>query len=172
MPASDDLFNPEVGDKFVRSRSGLAYSDREIQEIRDWIKECDAIMPSVFSQLAECLSAASDCMTTVTPISLDRREKGIESALMACNRRLTKLTEGLARLAKAAQFPSQPFYSRHFIPSGGMPAGLDPRDFDENRNDEGVYDAAQAAAIANSEATKRAAEKSKKDADAARRAAD
>lgn len=165
MPATDDLFNPPEGDKFLRSFCGLAHSDREIQEMRAWIEQCDAILPSVFSKLAECLAVASECLAPVTPHSDNWKEQGFENALRKRETRLTQLSEGLEKLAKATQFPKRPFFSRHSIPSGGVLAGLNPHDFDETRNDEGVYDAARAATIAKSLAAKKAAEETKKGAE-------
>jgi hypothetical protein len=147
MPASDDLFSPGKGDSFVRSYSGLAHSDREIQEMREWIDACDRNLPGVFSWLADCLSAASDCMAPVQPEPPTNQGPCPENAIRKHAIKIERLKSAVEKLSKAAAFPSPPFYDRHFIPIGGMPSGLNPRDFDGTRNDEKVYDKARTAAI-------------------------
>ncbi len=158
MPASKDLFTPDKGDRFSRSTSGLAYSDREIQEMLEWIEECDQSLLEVFSVLTGCLQTATNCMAPVRP---EGRSRGLSDPMTAIHlheRKMQNVKNALEKLSRLGNFPKVQFYERHFIPSGGMPSGLAPRDFDESRNDERVYDEARAAAIAKSIAGKNKAE--------------
>jgi hypothetical protein len=165
MPASDDLFAPGKGDSFARSLSGLAFSDREIQEMRKWIEDGDRALPHLVAALAESMIAASACMEPVRPSNVSWRRTSPSDALSAHDQKLDTLRSSLARLSTVASFPKVPFYERHFIPGGGMPSGLTPRDFDGTRNDENIYDEARAKAIKKALAAKNRALAAKKDAE-------
>ena len=148
MPASHDLFAPAEGDTFSRSRSGLAHSDREIEQMREWIEAGDNSLLQVVAALGECLKAAAAAMRPVTPMARPGvRGPFPEEGLMRHEDALSAVARAAEHVVKAAQFNKLPFYERHFIPSGGMPEGLRPKEFDVHRNDEAVYDERRAQAI-------------------------
>lgn len=148
MPAAHDLFAPAKGDTLSRSRSGLAHSDREIEQMRAWIEASDERLLQVVAALGDCLKAAAAAMNPVRPSALAGMGGPYpEEGLMRHSDSLAAVARAAERVARAAEFSKAPFFDRHFIPSGGMPEGLRPREFDEHRNDEEVYDKRRAEAI-------------------------
>jgi hypothetical protein len=148
MPAADHLFAPANGDTLARSRSGLAHSDREIEQMRAWIQAGDERLLEVVAALGDCLKAAAAAMKPVRPSGHPGMGGPFpEDALMRHADSLAEVTEAAERVVRAANFVKAPFFGRHFIPSGGMPDGLRPQEFDKHRNDEAVYDKARKEAI-------------------------
>lgn len=164
MPAADDLFAPRKGDTFARSRSGLAFSDSELAQMRAWIADGDQRLGAIVRSLGDCLVVAADAMAPVRP-GLMPGEPYADEGLRRQQDAWLKLQRLMANAARMAEFPKAPFFARHSAPSGGNPDGLHPREFDDHRNDEEVFDKARELAIENAAAAKeaRAAKKAQDD---------
>lgn len=132
MSIADSLFHRDDGDDLHRGPSGLAYSDREIALMKAWIEECEGKVRELIEALADSMKSASQALQPV--------HGSIEEAMQTYRKQIDEFQTFLLRITRLNSFQVRPIFERHDIPAGGMPDGISPKDFDQHRNKESVFD--------------------------------